>query len=350
MADTLLPTPLDTLNLFLAGLMAGRSALVCSMPRTPLPPPAWSLRKYIHALNLFKSFCVASEDNRLTDISFTNNSMCEEVPNPKQQVPKALVGTVIMNTTAGLITLTVYAFVLPDLETLVNSEQPVPVIVKSAVGNSGGAFGLLIPLIVLAIMCGIGCTTAASRVVWAFSRDGGIPGSLLWRQVNNSLQIPFNAMMLSMMVQLVLGAIYFGSATAFNSFSAGGIICLTISYATPITVSLFRGRKDVRHGAFYLGRWGTFCNVVTICSVNPALPFPIFCADLVYTDVLFLGWSLLAVPLFCMPTSVPVTANSVNYASVVFVGFILLATVWYFAWGKKNYKGPPTVNDHRNED
>ena len=195
--------------------------------------------------------------------------MCEEAPDPKRQVPKALVGTVVMNTTAGLITLITFAFVLPDLETLVNSEQPVPVIVKSAVGNSGGAFALLIPLIVLAIMCGIGCTTAASRVTWAFSRDGGIPGSVWWRKVNESLRIPFNAMMLSMMVQLVLGAIYFGSETAFNSFSSGGIICLTISYATPITVSLFRGRKDVRQGDFYLGRWGTFCNTVTICSISP---------------------------------------------------------------------------------
>ena len=198
--------------------------------------------------------------------------MCEEAPNPKEQVPKALVGTVMLNTVAGLITLITFAFVLPDLETLINSEQPVPVIVKSAVGHSGGAFALLIPLIVLAVMCGIGCTTAASRVTWAFSRDGGIPGSPMWRKVNSSLQIPFNAMMLSMIVQIVLGAIYFGSATAFNSFSSGGIICLTISYAAPVAVSLFRGRKDVKLGSFYLGRWGTFCNIVALCSSSPTLP------------------------------------------------------------------------------
>uniref|UniRef100_A0A8H7N8C7 Amino acid permease/ SLC12A domain-containing protein n=1 Tax=Bionectria ochroleuca TaxID=29856 RepID=A0A8H7N8C7_BIOOC len=252
-------------------------------------------------------------------------AMCEEVPNPKVQVPKAMVGTVVLNTIAGLITLITFAFVLPDLETLINSEQPVPVIVKSAVGNAAGSFALLIPLIVLAILCGICCTTAASRVTWAFSRDGGIPGSAWWRIVNESLQIPFNAMMLSMIVQLVLGAIYFGSATAFNSFSSAGVICLTISYATPIMVSMLRGRKDVKHGAFYLGRWGTFCNAVSLC------------------------WSFLVVPLFCMPAGIPVTAETVNYASVVFVGFIIFATAWYFAWGKTNYGGPPPVNDHLSE-
>tara|TARA_R110002003_G_scaffold488_2_gene20063 strand:+ start:366 stop:521 length:156 start_codon:yes stop_codon:yes gene_type:complete len=31
-----------------------------------------------------------------------------------------------------------------------------------------------------------------------------------------------------------------------------------------------------------------------------------------------------------------------NYTSVVFAGFFAIATAWYFAWGKKNYEGPPT--------
>ena len=51
-----------------------------------------------------------------------------------------------------------------------------------------------------------------------------------------------------------------------------------------------------------------------------------------------------------MPSAIPVTASSNNYASVVFVGFILLATAWYFAWGKTNYQGPPVVNEHLSED
>jgi hypothetical protein len=34
-----------------------------------------------------------------------------------------------------------------------------------------------------------------------------------------------------------------------------------------------------------------------------------------------------------------------NYASVVFVAFVLLASVWYFVWGKKHYAGPPVQDD-----
>lgn len=193
-------------------------------------------------------------------------SMCEEVQQPSTQVPKAMVATVIINTFAGLLFLIPIVFVLPDIPGLLSlaSGQPVPAIIKDAIGSSGGAFGLLVPLMVLAVICGIGCTTAASRCTWAFARDGAIPGSKWWSKVNPKLDVPLNAMMLSMAVQIILGVIYFGSSAAFNAFSGVGVICLTASYAVPIAISLFTGRKQVRTGNFYLGPVGYFCNVVAI--------------------------------------------------------------------------------------
>jgi beta-lactam-binding protein with PASTA domain len=43
-----------------------------------------------------------------------------------------------------------------------------------------------------------------------------------------------------------------------------------------------------------------------------------------------------------MPTLMSVTKESMNYASVVFAGFIIIAAVWYGVWGYHNYRGPPT--------
>jgi amino acid transporter len=234
-----------------------------------------------------------------------------------------MVGTLILNTIAGLFFLIPLVFVMPDQAELVAlaSAQPVPPIIKSAVGSSGGTFALLVPLLVLALFCGIGCTTATSRCTWAFSRDGAIPGSKWWSQVNPKLDVPLNAMMMTMVVQLVLGLIYFGSSAAFNAFSGVGVICLTLSYACPIAVSLLGGRKHVKEGSFHMGMFGTFCNVVALC------------------------WSALAIPLFCMPTTIPVVPEYMNYASVVFFAFFVVATAWYFIWGKKNYAGPPTHED-----
>jgi len=119
-------------------------------------------------------------------------SMTEEVEHPSTQVPKAMVMTIVINTIGGLLFLVPLMFVLPDIALLVAlpSGQPVPTIIKSAVGSSGGAIGLLLPLMVLAILCGVACTTAASRCTWAFARDGAIPGSKWWSQVNHKLDVP----------------------------------------------------------------------------------------------------------------------------------------------------------------
>lgn len=222
--------------------------------------------------------------------------MCEEVQEPATQVPKAMVATIFINTFAGLLFLVPLMFVMPagEIEAIIASGQPVPYIIKSAVGSPGGAIGLLIPLMVLALICGIGCTTAASRCVWAFARDGAIPGSKWWVTVNKKLDVPLNAMMLSMVVQVVLGLINFGSAVAFNAFSGVGVICLTASYATPIAINMLTRRRHVSDAPFRLGKFGYFANFVAVgmfftfsphstsnhltdnkCSLVPPCPAPL---------------------------------------------------------------------------
>jgi len=179
-----------------------------------------------------------------------------------------MVATIIINFFAGLLFLVPLVFVFPDLADLIAipSGQPVPTIVLSAVGSQGGAFALMVPLLVLAIFCGIGCTTATSRCTWAFARDGAIPGSAWWKVVNTKLDVPLNAMMLSMVVQILLGVIYFGSTAAFNAFSGVGVICLTASYAVPIAVSLMGGRVHIKNGKFDCGVVGLICNIVALCK------------------------------------------------------------------------------------
>ncbi|OQE19511.1 hypothetical protein PENSTE_c015G03908 [Penicillium steckii] len=246
-------------------------------------------------------------------------SMCEEVRKPAIQVPRAIVGGVTLNMFAGLVYLLPIAFVLPDIPMLASiaSGQPVPTIMKSATGSSAGAFCLLIPLLVLGLICGIGCVTATSRCTWAFARDGAIPGSAWWKKVDERLGIPLNSMLLGMVIEILLGLIYFGSSAAFNAFSGVGVIFLTLSYACPVAVSLIlRRRRDLIHSRFNLGPLGVFCNIICIC------------------------WSLIALPLFSFPTSATITKDTMNYASVVFVGFVSVAAVWYLVWGKKNYIGP----------
>lgn len=193
--------------------------------------------------------------------------MCEEVRNPSVQVPRAMVGTIFINTFAGLIFLVPLVFVLPDIQELlaIPSGQPVPTIIKSAVGSAGGTFALLVPLIILVIICGIDCTTATSRCIFAFARDGAIPKSSWWIKINTKFDnVPINAILLCMAVQLSLGLISFGNSTAFNAFSGVGVITLTVAYASPIAISLFTGRQHIKGSKFYLGAVGTAANIIAL--------------------------------------------------------------------------------------
>ena len=158
-----------------------------------------------------------------------------------------------------------------------------------------------------------------------------------WSKVNTKLDVPLNAMMLSMIVQLLLAFIYFGSTAAFNAFSGVGVITLTLSYAVPILASVMDGRKQIKEGSFYLGALGVFANWVAISKASQQICIAFLTISIV--------WSALVIPLFCMPTFLPVTLETMNYASVVFAGFVAIATGWYFIWGKKNYQGPPTQSD-----
>jgi amino acid transporter len=195
-------------------------------------------------------------------------SMCEEVEKPAEQVPKALVGALLLNWACGFVFLVPLMFVIGDLSAVINDPtgQPLPGILKQAIGNQGGAFALTVPIIILGLLCGTSCTTAASRCTWAFARDGAIPGSrvLKLNSVNKKLDVPLNAMMLSMAIQIILGVIYLGSAAAFNAFNGSGVIFLTLSYVMPVAASFFTGRKKLIGARYNFGIFGSFCNVVAM--------------------------------------------------------------------------------------
>lgn len=250
-------------------------------------------------------------------------AMCEEVANPEREVPKAIVLSVAAAGVTGLVYLIPILFVLPDVQMLLDvaNGQPIGLLFKTVTGSAGGGFGLLFLILGILIFAGTGALTAASRCTYAFARDGAIPGSRLWSQVDKRFDIPLLALVLSTVVDCLLGLIYFGSSAAFNSFTGVATICLSASYGMPILVSVIRGRQAVKNSSFSLGKFGYAINVTMI------------------------AWICLALVLFCMPVSLPVEAATMNYASVVFAGFALISVLWYFIRGRKEFTGPPVPTD-----
>lgn len=248
-------------------------------------------------------------------------SMCEEVQNPEREVPKGMVLSVAAAGVTGLVYLLPILFVLPNVDVLlaVPSGQPIGTLFKLVTGSPSGGFGLLFLILGIHLFAGIGSLTAASRCTYAFARDGAIPGSALWSRVNHKLEVPVWGVILSSVVCSLLGLIYFGSSAAFNAFTGVATICLSASYALPIFISLLNGRTHVKNAPYSLGKIGTAVNVITTV------------------------WILLAIVLFCMPTAIPVTAQTMNYASVVFMGFFSISAGWYAIYGRKHFKGPAAL-------
>ncbi|KAK5955692.1 hypothetical protein OHC33_003333 [Knufia fluminis] len=247
------------------------------------------------------------------------SSMAEEVADPTTKVPWALSLCVPVGGIAGLFFILPICFTLPPLEDILEAPylQALPYIFHTVMGTPGGGVALCTLVLAITLFCSISITNAASRTTWAFARDNALPLSRVWAHVNTRLEVPFWALVLTTVVQMLLGLINLGNTTAFTAFISMGVIALAVSYAIPITISMLHGRREVSNAKWNCGKIGWIFNIIAV------------------------AWITFEVFLFSMPGALPVTPTSMNYASVVWAGFGVLAAIWYIVHARKVYKGPP---------
>ncbi|KAK6581746.1 hypothetical protein PZA11_005443 [Diplocarpon coronariae] len=243
------------------------------------------------------------------------SSMAEEVSDPAIKVPRAMSLCVPVGGIAGLFFIIPICVTLPPLEDILGAPagQALPYIFHIVMGSPGGGLGLTFLVLGITMFCSISITVAASRCTWAFARDDAIPGSKVFSRINQRLGVPVYALILVTLVQMLLGLINLGSTSAFTAFVSVGVIALALSYAIPIASSLIWNRRAEVNQA----KWN--CGPVAGPIVN----------------VVALVWIALETVLFSMPTVLPVTDISMNYASVVAVGFGVIAAVWYLVHARK---------------
>lgn len=240
--------------------------------------------------------------------------MAEECADPTVKVPWAISLCVPVGSFAGLFFVLPICFTLPRLEDIIAAPygQALPYIFLRVMGSPGGGLGLMFLILGITVFCSISISVAASRCTWAFARDDALPGAKLFSQVNPNLGMPLWALALTTIVQMLLGIIYIGSSTAFLAFVSVRVQALAISYAIPIIVSLLHRRKEVNSARWTLGPlFGLIANLIAVI------------------------WIAFEVVLFSMPTALPVTEVTMNYASVVLVGFLALAGLWYAVHARK---------------
>ncbi|ODV79709.1 amino acid transporter [Suhomyces tanzawaensis NRRL Y-17324] len=237
--------------------------------------------------------------------------LAEETEKPRTDIPKAIMGTV----TIGFLTSFTYAiamfFCIRNLEDIYNSGTGMPIldIYYQALGNKTGAICLGSLIFLTACGCTISCHTWQTRLCWSFARDNGLPFSKYLAIVDPKLGVPLNAHLFSSFWVAILGLLYLASDAAFNSMVVACITFLLLSYLVPTAALLYRGRNNIKHGPFWLGKIGLFCNIVTVF------------------------WAFFALVFFSFPSFMPVNAGNMNYASAVTAVYIIWALAyWYFPY------------------
>ena len=109
-------------------------------------------------------------------------------------------------------------------------------------------------MIVAQLFCGMSSVTANSRMIYAFSRDGALPGSRFWHRVNPRTRTPTNAIWLAAGGAFLLGLPYLWNETAYAAVTSIAVIGLYIAYVLPTYLRLRLGESFER-GPWHLGRW-----------------------------------------------------------------------------------------------
>jgi len=242
--------------------------------------------------------------------------MTEETQDAARSGPRGIVMSIVVSLGAGWVLLLGLTFAIQNYNGELNSATGVPPaqIFIDAIGNTGAKFLLLI-VIGAQFFCGMASVTANSRMIYAFSRDGALPGSQLWHRINGRTRTPTNAVWLAAAGAFLLGLPDLWNSTAYAAVTSVSVIGLYIAYAIPVLLRLRQG-EAFEPGPWNLGRWSRPIGVIAV------------------------GWTAVISVLFMLPTISPITATSFNYTPVAVLAVLGFAGVWWLVSARRWFTGP----------
>ncbi|HTR94277.1 MAG TPA: amino acid permease [Trebonia sp.] len=240
--------------------------------------------------------------------------MTEETKSAAVSGPRGIVMSIVVSLIAGWILLIGVTFAIQNYTTEVGNAVPPAQIFVDAVGDTGGKLLLLI-VIVAQLFCGMSSVTANSRMIYAFSRDGALPGSAFWHRVNPRTRTPTNGVWLAAMGAFILALPYLWNSVAYYAVTSIAVIGLYVAYVLPTFLRLRLGSAFVR-GPWHLGRWSRPIGTIAVV------------------------WVVIISVLFMLPTANPVTWKSFNYTVIAVVAVVGFAGIYWAVSARKWFTGP----------
>jgi amino acid permease (GABA permease) len=276
--------------------------------------------RFVNQTGFHSSFYVALLGLLLAQYTLTGYDasahMTEETLGAARSGPRGIVNSIAISLVAGWILLLGLTFAIQDYgkEVATATNEPPAQIFLDAIGTTGAEL-LLIIVIGAQFFCGMASVTANSRMVYAFSRDGALPGARIWHRIDPRTQTPNNAIWLGTAGAFLLGLPALWNSTAFAAVTSVSVIGLYLAYVIPVYLRLRLG-DGFERGPWHLGRWSR----------------PI--------GMLAVGWTALITVLFLLPTQSPITVKDFNYTSVAIAVVLGFSGIWWLVSARHWFTGP----------
>ncbi|HEV3165537.1 MAG TPA: amino acid permease, partial [Isosphaeraceae bacterium] len=194
----------------------------------------------------------------------------EETQSAARNVPLGMVRAVAVSGVAGWVMLAAVVLAIPDLEAAAaKGEHAFAWILATALPKPVATI-LNIGIVLAQYGCGLAAVTSASRMAFAFARDGGLPFSSAWRWVSPRYGTP----VIAIWGVSALAFAFTLSTPVYATITAVCTIFLYISYVLPTALGAWaHGRTWVQMGPWTLGLWYRPLAVICVlgCSILIAI-------------------------------------------------------------------------------
>jgi amino acid transporter len=249
----------------------------------------------------------------------------EETHDAASAAPKGVWRSVFYSAVFGWAVLLALTFAATHVSSIDAAGGTSQSIIESAL-SSAAAKAVLIISTIGQLFCGMACVTSSSRMTFAFSRDGAVPGHNLWRRLGKNKTPTWAVVFVAVFAFIITIPAFKGNhaglPVAFLAVTSISVIGLYIAYTIPIYLRWRMGDR-FEPGPWTLGRKYRWINLIAIV------------------------WVILCVIIFCLPftpAAVPFSStfswSAVNYAPLVTLAVMIAVTLWYLLSARRTFKGP----------
>ncbi len=243
----------------------------------------------------------------------------EETVHPRVRAAWGIFTSVAFSFVFGFIMLAFVTLSIHDAAGAVSSDNAFIYVISQALG---GTFGTIVLWMVTFAMffCGLSSVTSFSRMMYAFSRDYGMPLSRYWGKISKKYRTPAMAIWLAVVLSFALALFDYvvktynpnTEYTTLAFLTAVSVVGLYVAYGIPIYLKLRAESKGVfqrkHYGPWNLGKWSKPINVISLIWI-------------IFISIIMV---------------IPPNQN----AAYALAGMFILLMIMDFAYYKKHFEGP----------